>query len=61
VRKRAELVAHMQKTKSQDHLPEIGKKLADKANREGGEEHFPDPSVRKTIEVESSLLDHSDK
>jgi transposase len=58
VRKRAELLAHMQNTTSQYNLPEIGKKLADKANREGVEEHFPDPSVRKTIEVEVSLIDH---
>ena len=29
---------------------QIGKTLADKANREGIEEHFPDPRVRKIIE-----------
>jgi transposase len=56
--KRAELAAHIQKTKSQYNLPEIGKKLADKANREGVEEHFPDPSVRQTIEGDVSLIDH---
>ena len=60
VRKRAELLAHIQNTNSQYNLPEIGKKLAYKANREGVEEHFPDPSVRKTIEVEVSLIDHYD-
>ena len=32
-RKRAELLAHMQKTNSQYHLPEIGKRLAAKAHR----------------------------
>ncbi len=61
VRKRAELVAHIPNTTSQDNLPEIGKKLAYKANREGVEEHFPAPSVRKTIEVEVSLIDHYDQ
>jgi len=61
VRKRAELLAHIQNTTSQYNLPEIGKKLAYKANREGVEEHFPDPSVRKTIEVDVSLIDHYDK
>jgi transposase len=61
VRKRAELLAHIQNTNSQYNLPEIGKKLAYKANREGVEEHFPDPSVRKTIEVDVSLIDHYDK
>src|SRR5713101_3700910 len=51
----------MQHTNSQYNLPEIGKKLADKANREGVEEHFPDPRVRKTIEVDVSLIAHSDQ
>ena len=61
VRKRAELLAHIQNTNSQYNLPEIGKKLANKANREGVAEHFPDPSVRKTIEVDVSLIDHYDQ
>jgi hypothetical protein len=61
VQKRAELLAHIQNTNSQDNLPEIGKKLADKANREGGEEPFPDPRVRKTIAVDISLIDHYDQ
>ena len=60
-RKRAELLAHIQNTNSQYNLPEIGKKLAYKANREGVEEHFPDPSVRKTIEVDVSLINHYDQ
>src|SRR5712691_9929637 len=61
VRKRAELLAHIQNTISQYTLPEIGKKLAYKANREGVEDHFPDPSVRKTIEVDVSLINHYDQ
>jgi transposase len=61
VQKRAELLAHIQNTNSQYNLPEIGKKLAYKANREGVEEHFPEPSVRKTIEVDLALLDHYDQ
>ena len=61
VRKRAELLAHIHNTNSQYNLPEIGKKLAYKANREGVEEHFPDPSVRKTIEVDVSLINHYDQ
>jgi transposase len=58
VQKRAELLAHSQTTHSQYNLPEIGKQLADKANRDGVEEHFPAPSLRKTIEVALALLDH---
>ncbi len=61
MRKRAELLAHIHNTNSQYHLPEIGKRLASKANRADVADHFPDPSVRKTIEVEVSLIDHSDQ
>jgi len=61
LRKRAELLAHIQHTNSQYNLPEIGKKLADKGNREGVEDHFPDPRVRKTIEMDVALIDHYDK
>jgi len=60
-RKRAELFAHSHNTNSQYNLPEIGKRLANKANREDVAEHFPDPSVRKTIEVDVSLIDHYDQ
>ena len=61
MRKRAELRAHIQNTNSQYHLPEFGKKLAYKGNRDGVEEHCPDPSVRKTIEMDVALIDHYDK
>src|SRR6266511_2832706 len=60
-RKRAELLAHIHNTNSQYNLPEIEKRLAYKANRECVADHFPKPSVRKTIEVDISLLDHYDK
>ena len=60
-RKRAELLAHIHNTNSQYNLPEIGKRLANKANREDVAEHFPDPSVRKTIEVDVSLIAHYDQ
>jgi transposase len=59
-RKRAELLAPIQNTNSQYNLPEFGKKLAYKANREGVEEHFSDPSVRKTIAIDVALIDHYD-
>jgi transposase len=61
VHKRAELLAPIENTKSQYNLPEIGKKLAYKANREGVAEHFPDPSVRKTLAGDVSLIAHYDK
>src|SRR5919106_4286558 len=61
VRKRAELLAHIHNTNSQYNLPEIGKRLAYKVNRDDVADHFPDPSVRKTIEVDVSLIDHYDR
>jgi transposase len=60
-RKRAELLAHIHNTNSQYNLPEIGKRLANKANREDVAAHFPEPSVRKAIEVDVSLIDHYDQ
>jgi transposase len=55
-RKRAELLAHIQNTNSQYNLPEIGKKLAYKAHRDGVAERFPDPAVHKSMEVDLALL-----
>jgi len=60
-RKRAELLAHIHNTNSQYHLPEIGKRLANKSNREEVAEHFPDPSVRKAIAGDVALIDHYDQ
>jgi transposase len=60
MRKRAELLTHIQNTNSQYNLPEIGKKIAYKANREGGAERFPDPAVQKSIEVDLALIGHYD-
>jgi transposase len=47
MRKRAELLAHVQNTNSQYDVPEIGKKIAYKANREGVAERFDDAAVQK--------------
>jgi transposase len=60
-RKRAELLAHIQNTNSQYNLPEIGKKLAYKANRDGVAERFPEPAVQKSIEVDLTLIGHYDR
>jgi len=60
-RKRAELLAHIHNTNSQYNLPESGKRLATTAKRDDVADHFPDPSVRKTIEVEVSLINHYDE
>jgi transposase len=61
MRKRAELLTHIQQTNSQYNLPEIGKKIAYKANRDGVAERFPDPAVQKSIEVDLALIGHYDQ
>jgi transposase len=60
-RKRAELLTHVQNTNSQYNLPEIGKKIASKAHRDGVAERFPDPAVQKSIEVDLALLGYYDE
>jgi transposase len=60
MRKRAELLAHIQNTTSQYNLPALGKKIAYKANRVGVAEHFADPSVRASIALDLALIDHYD-
>jgi transposase len=61
MRPRAALLTHVQHTNSQYNLPEIGKKLAYKANREGVAERFPDPAVQQRIEVDLALLNSYDR
>jgi transposase len=61
MRQRAALLTHVQQTNSQYNLPEIGKKIAYKANREGVAERFPEPAIQKSIEVDLTLLGHYDQ
>jgi transposase len=61
MRHRASLLAHIQNTNSQYNLPQLGKKLAYKANREGVAERFPDPAVQKSIEVDLTLIGAYDR
>jgi transposase len=61
MRQRAELLSHVQNTTSQYNLPEIGKKIAYKANREGVAERFEDRAVQKTIEVDLALTTYDEE
>jgi transposase len=61
VRKRAELLTHVQQTNRQYNLPEIGKDIAYKANRPGVAERFADPAVHKSVEVDLALIDYYDQ
>src|SRR2546430_2799976 len=60
-RKRAELLPHIQQTNWQYNLPEMGKKIASKANRNGVAERFPDPAVHKSVEGDLALIDFYDQ
>jgi transposase len=60
MRKRSELLSHVQNTNSQYNLPDIGKKLADKANREGVANRLTDLAVQKTIEVDLARITYDD-
>ena len=61
MRKRAELLTHIQNTNSQYNLPEIGKKIAYKANRHGVAERFAAPAVQQSIAVALALMGHYDR
>jgi transposase len=60
VRKRGQLLAHIQNTRAQYQLPEFGRRLAYPANRTGVSERFTDANVRKSIEVDLALLERYD-
>jgi transposase len=60
-RKRAELLTHVQQTNWQYNLPELGQKIAYKANRHGVAARFPDPAVQKSVEVDLALIDCYDQ
>ncbi len=61
MRKRAELLAHIQNTNHQYNLLPFKKAIAYKGNREGVAERFNDECVRKSMDVDISLIDHYDK
>jgi transposase len=58
VRKRGQLLAHIQNTHHQCNLPEPTRKIIYKANREGVAEKFTAPSVRRSVEVDFELVAH---
>jgi transposase len=58
--KRSELLSHIQNTRSQYNMPEFNKCISRKRNRTGISEHFEDKSVRKSIELNLTLLKQYD-
>lgn len=60
VRERGFLLAHVQNTHHQCNLPTPGAKLQWRSNRAGVAEHFTDECVRRTVEVDLSVISHLD-
>jgi transposase len=60
VRRRAELLTHIQNTRTQYNLPEFDGPLSRKGNRQGIAESFPDPEVQRSVQVDTELIDHLD-
>jgi transposase len=58
MRHRAELLTPVRRTTRRDHLPEIGKPLADTAHRDGVAGRLPEPAVQKSLEVAPALIGH---
>lgn len=61
MRKRAELLTHVQQTNHQYNLPAFSKNIAYKANRDGLAERFADPAVQNNIEVDLALMGSYDQ
>jgi transposase len=61
VRKRADLLSHIQNTNSQYNLPEFGKKIAYRSHRTGVAEQFSNPNIQLSIQTDLELIDHYDK
>lgn len=60
VRERGLLLAHVQNTHHQNKLPTPGASLPWRSNRAGVAEHFADECVRRTVEVDRSVVSHLD-
>src|ERR1700737_4858301 len=63
VRQRGLLIAHIQNEASQYNLPAFTKKLTYAANRAELDvaDHFPDPSVKLSVEADLALIDAYDE
>ena len=60
VRRRGNLLAHIQNTHHQYNLPEPAAKIAYKSNRKGVAEAFEEPDARKSMEIDFMLIEQYD-
>ena len=61
VRHRAELIAHVQNTKSQYNRPDFAKRIVYRNNRDEVLGHFPDPVVQKSMEADLAVAGQLDE
>src|SRR5262245_16337052 len=61
MRKRSELIAHIQNTASQYNLPPFEHRITKKHQRVGLLEHFPDVQVRNRVALDVAVIDHYDE
>jgi transposase len=59
VRRRSEALAHVKLTNHQYNLPAFEKHIGKKGNRADLAERFSDPAVRKNVEVDLAVADHT--
>jgi hypothetical protein len=59
VRRRSEVLAHVKLTNYQYNLPMFEKHIGKKGNRTDLEQRFTDPAVRKNVEVDLVVADHT--
>jgi transposase len=61
MRRRADLLAHIQNTNGQYNLPPFGKKIAYRSHRCGVAEQFSDSDVSMSVMADLELIDHYDR
>ena len=61
VRRRGNLLAHIQNTHHQYNLPAPTARITYKANREGVADAFTQPDARKSVEIDFTLIEHYDQ
>ncbi len=60
MRKRSELITHIQNTVSQYNLPPLEHRIQKRCEREGLLSHFPDPQVRNSIALDLAMIEQYD-
>jgi transposase len=61
MRKRSELIAHIQNTISQYNLPPFEGRIRKRHERDGLLAHFPDVQVRNSVALDLAVIDHYDE